>query len=60
MSPSASPAWSRLRTTEVRSIEIATFCRLLSSCADEFASAAWLVMKKAAGVPVALIHGFQW
>jgi F420-0:gamma-glutamyl ligase len=27
---------------------------------DELASAAGLVMKKAAGVPVALIHGFQW
>jgi coenzyme F420-0:L-glutamate ligase / coenzyme F420-1:gamma-L-glutamate ligase len=28
--------------------------------ADELASAAGLVMQKAAGVPVALIHGFQW
>jgi coenzyme F420-0:L-glutamate ligase/coenzyme F420-1:gamma-L-glutamate ligase len=28
--------------------------------ADELASAAGLVMKKAAGVPVALIDGFQW
>jgi len=28
--------------------------------ADELASAAGLVMKKADGVPVALIHGFQW
>lgn len=28
--------------------------------ADELAAAAGLVMKKAAGVPVALIHGFQW
>jgi coenzyme F420-0:L-glutamate ligase / coenzyme F420-1:gamma-L-glutamate ligase len=28
--------------------------------ADELASAAGLVMKKAAGVPVALIEGFQW
>jgi coenzyme F420-0:L-glutamate ligase / coenzyme F420-1:gamma-L-glutamate ligase len=28
--------------------------------ADELASAAGLVMNKAAGVPVALIHGFQW
>ena len=28
--------------------------------ADELASAAGLVMKKAAGVPVALIHGFEW
>jgi len=27
---------------------------------DELAAAAGLVMKKAAGVPVALIHGFQW
>jgi coenzyme F420-0:L-glutamate ligase/coenzyme F420-1:gamma-L-glutamate ligase len=28
--------------------------------ADELASAAGLVMNKAAGVPVALIHGFRW
>jgi coenzyme F420-0:L-glutamate ligase/coenzyme F420-1:gamma-L-glutamate ligase len=28
--------------------------------ADELAAAAGLVMKKAAGVPVALIDGFQW
>jgi coenzyme F420-0:L-glutamate ligase/coenzyme F420-1:gamma-L-glutamate ligase len=28
--------------------------------ADELAAAAGLVMKKADGVPVALIHGFQW
>jgi coenzyme F420-0:L-glutamate ligase/coenzyme F420-1:gamma-L-glutamate ligase len=28
--------------------------------ADEFGSAAGLVMKKAGGVLVALIHGFQW
>ena len=28
--------------------------------ADELASAAGLVMKKAAGVPVALIDGFEW
>ena len=28
--------------------------------ADELASAAGLVMEKAAGVPVALVHGFQW
>ncbi len=28
--------------------------------ADELSSAAGLVMNKAAGVPVALIHGFQW
>lgn len=28
--------------------------------ADELAAAAGLVMKKAAGVPVALVHGFQW
>jgi coenzyme F420-0:L-glutamate ligase/coenzyme F420-1:gamma-L-glutamate ligase len=28
--------------------------------ADELAAAAGLVMKKAGGVPVAVIHGFQW
>jgi len=30
------------------------------ACTDELAAAAGLVMKKADGVPVALIHGFQW
>jgi len=32
----------------------------IAGLADELASAAGLVMKKAAGVPVALIQGFQW
>jgi coenzyme F420-0:L-glutamate ligase/coenzyme F420-1:gamma-L-glutamate ligase len=30
------------------------------ACADELSAAAGLVMKKADGVPVALIHGFEW
>ncbi len=32
----------------------------IAARADELAAAAGLVMKKAAGVAVALIHGFQW